>query len=48
MYLGRFYPTVNNLVALITMVHKKNSNPLLSKAHLTNVNLNTFKMTEAM
>jgi hypothetical protein len=38
--------TVKNLVAMVTMGHK-NQNTLLSKAHLTNVNLN-FKMIEAM
>jgi hypothetical protein len=39
-------PTVNNLVSIITMEH--NPNPLLSKAHLTNLNLNNFKMIEAV
>jgi hypothetical protein len=39
--------TVNNLVAMVTMVHK-NPITLLSKARLTNLNLNNFKMVEAM
>jgi hypothetical protein len=31
---------------MVTMEH--NPNPLLSKAHLTTLNLNNFKMIEAM
>jgi hypothetical protein len=35
---------------MVTMEHKKNPNPLLSKAHLNvkKSNLNNFKMIEAM
>jgi hypothetical protein len=32
---------------MVTMEHN-NPNPQLSKAHLTNLNLNNFKMIEAM
>jgi hypothetical protein len=39
--------TANNLVAMFTMQHQ-HPNPLLSKAHLTNLNLNIFKIIEAM
>jgi hypothetical protein len=39
--------TVNILVAMCTMAIN-NSNPLLSKAYLTNLNLNIFKVIEAM
>jgi hypothetical protein len=39
--------TVNNLVTMVTMEHK-NPNTLLSKACLTNSNLDNFKMIEAM
>jgi hypothetical protein len=56
--LGRFCPKVNSLVT-IAMVHKQskptwlpwyinNLNTLLSKAYLTTLNLNNFKMIEAM
>jgi hypothetical protein len=31
---------------MVTMEH--NPNPLLSKAHLTTLNINKFKMTKAM
>jgi hypothetical protein len=37
--------TVNNLVTIVTM--ENNPNPLLSKAHLTTLNINKFKMIEA-
>jgi hypothetical protein len=46
-----FFPTVNNLVA---MVHKQSKPiwlpwlPLLSRAHLTDLNLDNFKTIEAM
>jgi hypothetical protein len=39
-------PRVNNLFAAVTMEHKK-SKPQLSKAHLTNLNFNNFKIIEA-
>jgi hypothetical protein len=39
--------TVSYLVSIVTMEHKQ-SNLLLSKAHLTNLNLNNIKMIEAM
>jgi hypothetical protein len=39
------FTLVNNLVAMVTMQH--NSNPHFSKAHLTILNLNDFKMIEA-
>jgi hypothetical protein len=38
--------TVNNLVAMFTM-KINNPNPLLSKAHLTTLNINILKMIEA-
>jgi hypothetical protein len=38
--------TVNNLIAMVTMEY--NPNPLPSKAHLTTLNLNNFKMIKAM
>jgi hypothetical protein len=44
MPLGCVCPTVNNLVI---MVHN-NRNPFLSKAHLTDLNFNNFKIVEAM
>jgi hypothetical protein len=40
------FTAVNNLVAMVTMKHK--TNPQFSKAHLTNLNLNNFKMFKAM
>jgi hypothetical protein len=40
------FTAVNNLVAMVTMEH--NPNPQFSKAHLTNLNLNNFKMIEAI
>jgi hypothetical protein len=40
-------PTANNLVTWVTMEHK-NPNPLLRKAHLTTLNINKFKVIEAM
>jgi hypothetical protein len=33
---------------MVTMEHKKNANPQLSKAHLTTLNLSNFNMIEAM
>jgi hypothetical protein len=39
--------TVNNLVAMVTMENKQ-SKPHFSKAHLTTLNLNNFKMIEVM
>jgi hypothetical protein len=39
-------PTVNNLVAIVTVEH--NPNPLLSEVRLKTLNLNNFKMTEAV
>jgi hypothetical protein len=39
--------TVNILIVMCTM-DINNSNPLLSKAYLTNLNLNIFKVIEAM
>jgi hypothetical protein len=41
-----FLPTVKKFVAMVTMVH--NPNPLLSKAHLTNLDLSNFKVIETM
>jgi hypothetical protein len=38
---------MNNLDVMVTMEHK-HANTLLSKAHLTNLNLNNFKIIEAM
>jgi hypothetical protein len=43
-----FNRTANNLVAMVTMEHKQFIHTLLSKAHLTNLNLNNFEMIEAM
>jgi hypothetical protein len=40
------FTAVNNLVAMVTTEY--NRNPQFSKAHLTTLNLNSFKMTEAM
>jgi hypothetical protein len=40
------FTAVNNLVAMVTMEH--NPNPQFSKAHLTTLILNNFKMIEAM
>jgi hypothetical protein len=40
------FTAVNNLVVMVTMEHKPN--PQFSKAHLTNLNLNNFKMIEAV
>jgi hypothetical protein len=40
------FTAVNSSVAMVTMEH--NPNPEFSKAHLTNLNLNNFKVIEAM
>jgi hypothetical protein len=40
------FTAVNNLIAMVTMEY--NRNPQFSKAHLTTLNLNSFKMIEAM
>jgi hypothetical protein len=39
------FTAVNNLVAMVTI---NNTNAKFSKAHLTTLNLNTFKMIEAI
>jgi hypothetical protein len=41
------FTAVNNLVAMVTMEHKQ-FKPQFSKAHLTILNLNNFKMIEAI
>jgi hypothetical protein len=38
---------MNNLDTMVTMEHKHANTPL-SKSHLTNLNLNNFKIIEAM
>jgi hypothetical protein len=38
---------VNNLVVMVTMEHKQ-SKPTVNRVHLTNLNLNNFKIIEAV
>jgi hypothetical protein len=40
------FTTVNNLVVMVTM--ENNPNPQFSKARLTTLNLNNFKISEAI
>jgi hypothetical protein len=41
------FTAINNLVAMVTMKYKQ-VNPQFSKDHLTTLNLDIFKMVEAM
>jgi hypothetical protein len=41
----QFNLLINNMVAMVTV--ELNANPQFSKAHLTNLNLNNFRIIEA-